>query len=123
MTAPLQEALCARAVPFCDSRSFPRADTNAGAGSRNANLLRQLMQPCLTPIVISPSSIPATRFRHRDQLADVALARVELFKQAPQAQVISMNHRLQHVLLQAQLFRGSEEIGEVQALGYRSESP
>ena len=46
-------------------------------------LTRQFSQPFLYMAVISPASIPPTRSRHRHQLADVALAGLELFQQAP----------------------------------------
>jgi hypothetical protein len=45
-------------------------------------LTRQFPQPLLNLAIISPASIPATRSRHRHQLADVGLAGPELLQQA-----------------------------------------
>src|SRR5262249_20090077 len=46
-------------------------------------LAGQFSQPFLNQAVVSPASIPATRSRHPHQLADVALAGLELLQQAP----------------------------------------
>ena len=46
-------------------------------------LTRQFAQPFLNLAVISSALIPATQSRHRHQLADVALAGLELAQQAP----------------------------------------
>jgi hypothetical protein len=46
-------------------------------------LTRQFPQPFLKLAVVSPAPIPATRSWHRHQLADVALAGLELGQQAP----------------------------------------